>query len=90
MIVVYEGNIKPVPFVEMLEFRDGTVKVRKVDLNSEAYEVARKYMIRLERADFQAPQLDQLAGMTNLNPEQFKKRFGYLVDRTMVSYPLPF
>ncbi len=90
MIVVYEGNIKPIPFVEMLEYSDGSIRVRKVDLNSEAYEVARKYMIRLERADFQAPQLDQLAGVTNLKPEEFTKRFGYLVDRTTVSYPLPF
>jgi 6-phosphofructokinase 1 len=90
MIVVYEGNIKPIPFVEMLEFSDGSIKVRKVDLNSEAYEVARKYMIRLERTDFQAPQLDQVAGVTNLKPEEFKKRFGYLADRTTVSYPLPF
>jgi ATP-dependent phosphofructokinase / diphosphate-dependent phosphofructokinase len=90
MIVVYEGNIKPIPFVEMLEFSDGSIKVRKVDLNSEAYEVARKYMIRLERTDFQAPQLDQVAGVTNLKPEEFRKRFGYLVDRATVSYPLPF
>jgi 6-phosphofructokinase 1 len=90
MIVVYEGNIKPIPFVEMLEFSDGSIKVRKVDLNSEAYEVARKYMIRLERTDFQAPQLDQVAGVTNLKPEEFRKRFGYLLDRATVSYPLPF
>jgi 6-phosphofructokinase 1 len=74
----------------MLEFSDGSIRVRKVDLNSEAYEVARKYMIRLERADFQAPQLDQLAGVTNLTPEEFKKRFGYLADRTTACYPLPF
>jgi 6-phosphofructokinase 1 len=90
MIVVYEGNIRPVPFVEMLEFADGTIKVRKVDLHSEAYEVARKYMIRLERPDFETPQLDHLAAAANLKPEPFKKRFGYLVDRTTVSYPLPF
>jgi ATP-dependent phosphofructokinase / diphosphate-dependent phosphofructokinase len=90
MIVVYEGNIKPIPFVEMLEFSDGTIRVRKVDLNSEAYEVARKYMIRLERGDFVRPQLDELAKVTSLGPEEFRKRFGYLVDRTTVSYPLPF
>ncbi len=90
MIVVYEGNIRPIPFVEMLEFSDGSVRVRKVDLNSEAYEVARKYMIRLERSDFQAPQLDQLAGATNLKSEEFRKRFGYLVDQAVVGRPLPF
>jgi 6-phosphofructokinase len=90
MIVVYEGNIRPIPFVEMLEFGDGTVKVRKVDLSSESYEVARKYMIRLEQGDFERPQLNRLAGVTNLKPEEFKERFGYLVDRTTVCYPLPF
>jgi 6-phosphofructokinase 1 len=80
MVVVYEGNIRAIPFVEMLEFSDGSVKVRKVDLNSEAYEVARKYMIRLETTDFQTPGLDRLAGVTNLKSGQFKEKFGYLVN----------
>jgi ATP-dependent phosphofructokinase / diphosphate-dependent phosphofructokinase len=90
MIVVYEGNIRPIPFVEMIEFSDGRVRVRKVDLNSEAYEVARKYMIRLEQDDFRTSELDRLASVTNLNPEDFKKRFAYLVDQTTVSYSHPF
>jgi hypothetical protein len=47
-------------------------------------------MIRLEQGDFEGPQLDRLAGVTNLKPEEFKERFGYLVDRTTVCYPLPF
>jgi len=34
-------------------------------------EVARKYMIRLERTDFEKPQLDQLTGVTNFKPEEF-------------------
>ncbi len=90
MIVVYEGNIRPIPFVEMIEFSDGRVRVRKVDLNSEAYEVARKYMIRLEQDDFRTSEFDRLASVTNLKSEQFKERFAYLVDRTTVSYAHPF
>jgi len=90
MIVVYEGNIRPIPFVEMLEFRDGSVKVRKVDLDSQAYEVARKYMIRLEADDFKLPQIERFAKVTNIRPEQFKEKFGYLVDGSVPSYSLAF
>jgi hypothetical protein len=37
-------------------------------------------MIRLERADFEdVTQLDKLAAVVSMTPEQFRSRFGYLV-----------
>jgi len=79
MIVSYEGNIRPVPFVELINYATGKVKIRKVDINTETYEVARKYMIRLEQEDFQGERLINLAKVARMEPEQFKSRFEYIV-----------
>jgi 6-phosphofructokinase len=79
MIVSYEGNIRPVPFVELINYSTGKVKIRKVDVNTETYEVARKYMIRLEQGDFQGERLNNLAKVVKMEPEQFKSRFEYIV-----------
>lgn len=78
MIVVFEGRILSMPFVEMLDSK-GIVKVRKVDIKSEIYEVAREYMIRLEEEDLEGDRLKKLAKVVKMEPEAFKKRFSYIV-----------
>jgi ATP-dependent phosphofructokinase / diphosphate-dependent phosphofructokinase len=78
MIVVFEGRILSIPFVEMIDSR-GSIKIRKVDIESEIYEVAREYMIRLESQDLQGDRLKTLAKVAHITPEAFKERFGYLV-----------
>ncbi|MDR2017392.1 MAG: 6-phosphofructokinase [Syntrophobacterales bacterium] len=80
MIVVYEGRIIPVPFVEMVDAK-GNIRVRKVDINSEIYEVARNYMIRLEEEDFTGEQLARLAAVAHMSPDAFKERFSYITLR---------
>jgi ATP-dependent phosphofructokinase / diphosphate-dependent phosphofructokinase len=79
MIAQYEGNIIPVPFVEMLDSQ-GNIKIRRVQIDSELYQVARNYMIRIEKEDFEEARLKQLAKVTNLGPQEFKARFSYIVD----------
>ncbi len=79
MIVCYEGNIKPIPFVEMVDYATGKTRIRKVDIHTETYEVARKYMIRLEKEDFTAERLEKLAAIAKMKPEEFKARFGYVL-----------
>jgi len=61
MIVFDEGYLRPIPFVELFDFTSGRVKVRTVDTTSEGYEVARKYMIRLEKEDFEGQNLKNIA-----------------------------
>jgi 6-phosphofructokinase 1 len=78
MIVSYEGNIRPVPFVELINYSTGKVKIRKVDINTETDEVARKYMIRLEQEDFQDERLKNLAKIAQMEPAEFKSRFEYV------------
>jgi len=78
MIVFDEGYLRPIPFVELFDFSSGRVKVRTVDTTSEGYEVARKYMIRLEKEDFEGQNLKNIAKVTNLSPQDFAKRFSYV------------
>lgn len=80
MITFFEGHLRPIPFVEVIDYSTGRVKVRTVDISSETYEVGRKYMIRLEKEDFEGENLERLAKTANLTPEEFKKRFGYLLE----------
>lgn len=79
MIVFSEGYLRPVPFVEMIDYPTGKVRIKTVDITSENYEVGRKYMIRLEKEDFSGRSLERLAGTVNLRPSEFKKRFGYVL-----------
>jgi 6-phosphofructokinase 1 len=78
MIVFDEGNLRPIPFVELIDHTTGRTKVRTVDIMSATYEVARKYMIRLEKEDFEGDNLKKLAKIAHMTPEAFKERFGYL------------
>lgn len=78
MIVSYEGNIRPVPFVELIDYNTGKTKVRRVDIHTETYQVARQYMIRLEAEDFEGESLQKLATAAGMKPEDFKNRFSYL------------
>jgi 6-phosphofructokinase len=79
MITVFENSIRPVSFVELIDYSTGRVKIRTVDINTETYEVARNYMIRLEPEDFQGESLNHLAKVAKMEPEQFKARFEYVV-----------
>ncbi len=72
------GKMQPLPFEKMINPATGRMLPRKVDIASETYECARRYMIRLERSDFDEPQLGKLAAAANLSPDQFRQRFGYL------------
>jgi 6-phosphofructokinase 1 len=80
MIVFDEGRLRPVSFVEMFDHVTGKIKVRLVNIDSENYKVGRKYMIRLEKEDFQAKKAPGLARAAHLSVKGFKKRFSYLVE----------
>jgi 6-phosphofructokinase 1 len=74
--------MQPLPFNEMLNPETKRMKVRKVDVDGEGYECARRYMIRLERGDFTDPaRLAKIAAAAGMPPEKFRDRFGYLVER---------
>jgi len=56
-------------------------KTRLVDVESARYRIARRYMIRLRKDDFQDPhELAKLASTAGLTLDQFKAEFEYLVE----------
>jgi 6-phosphofructokinase 1 len=81
MVSLEGGHFVPVPFRQMLDPQTGRTKVRMVDVHSTRYAIARRYMIRLRRDDFQEPhELAKLAATCRRSPEEFRAEFEYLVD----------
>ena len=65
------------PFDEFRDPETGRTRVRIVDTDSEAYEVARQYMLRLELADLKDPDmLERLARQARTDTSTFRARFG--------------
>lgn len=80
MVALRGGKVTPVTLSEMLDPVTGRIRVRLVDTSTEAYEVGRKYMIRLDSADLRPPRVSALAALTRLNASEFQQRFQALVD----------
>ena len=80
MVSMQGGHFVPVPFATMIDGETGRTRVRLVDIASTRYAIARRYMIRLRKDDFEDPQeLARLATTAKLTPEEFRKQFEYLV-----------
>jgi ATP-dependent phosphofructokinase / diphosphate-dependent phosphofructokinase len=74
------GRLQPLPFGDIINPKTQRMLPRKVDVDGEAYECARHYMIRLLRADFEDPEkLGRLASIVKMTPAEFSKRFGRVV-----------
>jgi 6-phosphofructokinase 1 len=81
MVSLEGGHFVPVPFRKLLDPETGRTKVRLVDVHSTRYAIARRYMIRLRRDDFQDPhELAKMAATCQLMPEEFRREFEYLVE----------
>jgi 6-phosphofructokinase 1 len=75
------GRLNPLPFEELIVPTTGRMKPRKVNVDGETYECARRYMIRLEAQDLEEPErLNALAAAAGMSPAQFRWRFGYLFE----------
>ena len=81
MITIQEGHMVPLPFGSFNDPETGRVRIRQVNVESSSYRVAREYMIRLEREDFEDPEkLKPIAEAANMTSDAFRERFGYLVE----------
>src|SRR5437773_599910 len=66
-----DGKMVPLQFEKMLNPETNRMQVRRVNVDGEAYECARHYMIQLDRADFEDPiELKKLAATVSMTPEQ--------------------
>ncbi|HEV3469023.1 MAG TPA: 6-phosphofructokinase [Pyrinomonadaceae bacterium] len=77
MITTQGGESRAVPFEEVLDPETGRGRLRFVDVDTESYQVARDYMMRIGRKDFRDQSwVARLAEAGGLNPDEFTSRFG--------------
>jgi 6-phosphofructokinase 1 len=80
IISLEQGKMKPLPFSTVINPQTKRLNTRFVDVRGESYECALRYMIRLEKVDFENPRLlAQLANEAGVTPEQFRNRFAKVV-----------
>jgi ATP-dependent phosphofructokinase / diphosphate-dependent phosphofructokinase len=81
MISMQGGHFVPVPFSQMIDPVTGRTRVRLVDIHSTRYAIARRYMIRLRRDDFEdRRELAKFAAIARRSDEEFKSEFEYLLE----------
>ena len=82
MVSIQNGRVTPIPFSRILDPATGRARIRMVDVQSETYHIARRYMTRLDQEDFNDPQaLSAYAQTARMSLESFRSRFGYLVGQ---------
>jgi 6-phosphofructokinase len=81
MISMQGGHFVPIPFQTLLDRETGRARIRLVDTRSTRYAIARRYMIRLRRDDFEDPHaLAKFAATVGISLEEFRQQFEYLVS----------
>jgi len=81
MISMQGGHFVPIPFASLIDRETGRARIRLVDVRSTRYAIARRYMIRLRRDDFEDPhELAKFAATVGISLDEFRQRFEYLVD----------
>ncbi len=81
MVTIQGGRLVTLPFTDMLDRRTGRIQVRYVDIHAESYRTHLAYMIRLKPEDLGTDRLPVLAKAGNLSEQEFRKRFGPLLER---------
>jgi 6-phosphofructokinase 1 len=80
MISMQGGHFVPIPFASLIDRETGRTRIRLVDTRSTRYAIARRYMIRLRRDDFEDPhELAKFAASVGISLENFRQQFEYLV-----------
>lgn len=80
MIMLKDGNSIPIKFSDLLDPKTGKTRIRTVDINSDDYLMARRYMIRLEKEDLEGEVLEKLAATAKMSPADFKNKFKVAVE----------
>jgi 6-phosphofructokinase 1 len=82
MITIQGGEFQAIAFSEVIDPQTGRGRLRSVDIETESYQVARDYMVRIGDKDF-ADQawLAKLAETSNLSVEDFTAHFSKLAHQ---------
>ena len=80
MIMLKDGKSIPIKFADLMDPVTKKTRIRTVEIDSDDYHMARRYMIRLEKEDLEGEMLQKLAAAVKMKPEDFKKRFAIAVE----------
>jgi hypothetical protein len=81
VVAMIQGSFQSVPFDSIMDPTTGRMRVRMVDISSDRYMIARRYMLRLRQDDFEDSAL--LAGcarVMGISIDEFQQQFEYLVE----------
>ncbi len=85
MVSIQNGNFVPMYFKDIIDPQTLKTKIRMVDPASESFYIARRYMLRLNKADFDDPnEIAKLAATAGMSIETFKKKFSYLIENDLL------
>jgi len=80
MVSIDQGHFRPIKFKHLMDSETGRTKMRMVDVTSESFATARRYMIRLNETDFADPHaIAKYAATCGVSIREFEKRFKYLI-----------
>ncbi|MCK9212634.1 MAG: 6-phosphofructokinase, partial [Ignavibacteriaceae bacterium] len=81
MVSIQNGHFVPLYFKDILDPVTNKTRVRMVDPASESFLIARRYMLRLNKADFEDPhEIAKFAATCGLTMEEFRKQFYYIIE----------
>ena len=81
MVTIQNGAFKPKKFDEMVDPKTGKTRVRLVNIDTEYYKIARRYMLRLRKDDFDnEDQLRKLSSVIGLSVPAFREEFEHIVQ----------
>ncbi len=81
LISIQNSKFVPIPLMSLINTETKRMKVRLVDTESESYKVAKKFMVTLNKEDFQdAHELAKYAATCGISINEFRKRFEYTVE----------
>jgi 6-phosphofructokinase 1 len=76
VVTIRGGEFHPVPFDEVIDPATGRGRRRAVDVDTESYQVAREYMVRIGEKDFRDEAwVAKLAAAAGLSKDEFVARF---------------
>ena len=79
LITIQDNKSVPMYFEDIRDPETGKTAVRKVNIESVHYQIARGLMMRLEEGDLEDP---GLANAYHMSQEEFKSRYEYLFEGT--------
>lgn len=81
MVSIQNGHFVPMYFKDMLDKETGKTRIRMVEVNAMTFAIAKQYMIRLNREDFENGELlEQYSKVAGMSADEFRKQFEYVCE----------